>query len=347
MKKYPCEIIEDLIPLYIEGDVSNATKEVIESHLKECKNCSLLMEDYAVDDLEIESFKEDLPQAETFKTLMKRLKIWGTAVGILALIIAVAIGVFGYKAGESSNENVLTLKTVVKTFKAEGLPLKVNKSVPIENYILGTVKPTIYDAGDNKDLLLVYVFKSFGEKKEILANTDKFRNPFSLEEFLFHAKNVFIILKPLETIETREDVERIGSKQRIIREIVFRDLNEGKERVYEGESDSWKGTLTLKYYEHWFHDDGTLRYDSYYEGQPLIKYKKAGLENPGLISFEYKLGSSKKTGSGITVNKEGYIELAGGGSSGLPPSEDEEINFKIKWGDQEELLVLKASLTGN
>ena len=33
LNKYPCELIEDLIPLYIEDDLSNPTKEIIEEHM--------------------------------------------------------------------------------------------------------------------------------------------------------------------------------------------------------------------------------------------------------------------------------------------------------------------------
>ena len=34
-----CNIIEDLLPLYVEGLVSEETKQEIEKHLKECENC--------------------------------------------------------------------------------------------------------------------------------------------------------------------------------------------------------------------------------------------------------------------------------------------------------------------
>lgn len=78
MNRYPCELIEDLIPLYIEDDLSHATKELIEDHMKECKNCSLLLQEYSNDELKVEHFKEDLPKANTFKKWMKRLKYGGS-----------------------------------------------------------------------------------------------------------------------------------------------------------------------------------------------------------------------------------------------------------------------------
>lgn len=277
-----------------------------------------------------------------FKALMKRLKTRGVTAGVLAIIVAVALGTLGCGAEEKPNDNVLTLKTVVKTFKAEGMSLKADKSGLADNQALEGIKPAIYNIGDKKDLLLIYAFESFGEKKEILRKTGRFEKPFSFEEFPFHAKNILIVLKPEKPIETKEELERVGNKLKLIREIVFRSLNEGKERVYKGESDSWEGTLTLKYYEHWFQDDGTLRRDSYYEDHPVIKYKKAVLEKLDPISLEYRIGNSKRITGGATVNEEGYIEIGGGISNSLVPSEDDEIPFIIKWGDQEEEIILKA-----
>ena len=44
MNNYPCELIEDLIPLYIEEDISSITKEIVEDHLKECESCNVCSE---------------------------------------------------------------------------------------------------------------------------------------------------------------------------------------------------------------------------------------------------------------------------------------------------------------
>ena len=39
MKKMDCDIIRDLLPLYIDDVVSDATKELVETHLKDCDAC--------------------------------------------------------------------------------------------------------------------------------------------------------------------------------------------------------------------------------------------------------------------------------------------------------------------
>ena len=91
MSKYPCGLIKDIIPLYIEGDISDETKEIVENHLKDCKSCSALMDEYSNDELKLDEYKDDLPRANTFKKLMKRLKVWGSIVIIAGILIAITI----------------------------------------------------------------------------------------------------------------------------------------------------------------------------------------------------------------------------------------------------------------
>jgi hypothetical protein len=342
VNNYPCELIEDLIPLYIEEDISSITKEIVEDHLKECESCNALVQEYSNNELNIEDLKEDLPQANTFKKWMKRLKVWGAVTSILFLLALIATGAFGYKIGEKSKNNLLTLKTVVKSFNAKGLALKENKSKLADDYILDGVKPAVYNIGETDDTLLIYIFKSFGEKKDILNKTDNFKDPFTLEERPFHAKNSLIVFMPSKMPESRDELKSIGQALNIISNVVFEDLNEGQERVHKGESESWEGTLTLRYYQHWFEEDGKLLYDSYYEKIPALQYKKYDIGNVGPITFKYEAGSSSGSSEGFTINDEGYVELGRSGGTGAILSEDAEIRFTVKWGDKEEHMVLKA-----
>lgn len=38
--EYPCEIIQDLIPVYIRGESSGKTTEVIDQHVRKCRECA-------------------------------------------------------------------------------------------------------------------------------------------------------------------------------------------------------------------------------------------------------------------------------------------------------------------
>ena len=110
MIRYPCELIEDLIPLYIGGDVSYATKEIIEKHLRNCKNCSTLVQKYSNDEIKLTNFKEDFPQANTFKKWMKKLKVWGLITAVVAIFAAIIIGTIGYKMGDITSVGPIDFK---------------------------------------------------------------------------------------------------------------------------------------------------------------------------------------------------------------------------------------------
>ena len=43
--KITCNIIEDLLPLYIDDMVSEDSRQLVEEHLKECTTCQKMMEE--------------------------------------------------------------------------------------------------------------------------------------------------------------------------------------------------------------------------------------------------------------------------------------------------------------
>ncbi|MBU3189581.1 zf-HC2 domain-containing protein [Clostridium bowmanii] len=343
MIKYPCEMIEDLIPLYIEGDVSVATKEIVEKHLKNCKNCSALLVEYSNDELKVIDFKEDLPHANTFKKLMKKLKIWGLIAVAVAIVVAIAIGTIGYKLGEKPKNDILTLKTIVKTFEKQGVFLKENSSQYLDEYELSGVKPAVFAIGDKKGTLLVYVFKSFVERKDIIEKSNKFNGLFSLQEYPLNAKNALLVYVSAQNPTTEEEMKSIGETRVLISDIVFKYLNDGKVAIYKGESTNWEGTFTVKYYEHWWEDEkGKLHYDSYNESSPLVKYKMTDITSVGPISFEYKTSSGGGTSTGSRLDKEGYSRMGNSGGNGAMHRENEDITFTIKWNGKKENIILKA-----
>lgn len=93
-----CDIIRDLLPLYRDNVCSEASRALVEAHLKECAECRR-----ALQAIEAEVSAPEPTMQETFKAwqklqrkiLLKRLmKIAAVSV---ALVIAVAGGIFGYE----------------------------------------------------------------------------------------------------------------------------------------------------------------------------------------------------------------------------------------------------------
>lgn len=303
-----------------------------------------LTQEYSKDELKIDEFKEDLPQADTFKKWMKKLKVWGSITIGLALVAAIAIGAIGYKIGEKPKNDLLTLKTIVKTLERHGVSITENKSKLTEEFALNGVKPAVFSIGEDKGTLLVYTFKSFVEREEVAGSSGKFKNQFSLLETSFNAKNSFLVYTVPEIPTTEEEMRKIGETKTLISNIVFKHLNDGKEIIYKGESANWEGTFTLKYYDHWWQDEtDKLNFESYSENYPVIKYKSSDTSTVGPVDFEYKTNGGGGRRFGEELDKDGYLKLGrSGGYGGAKPGKDDNINFIIRWSGKEESIILKA-----
>lgn len=97
MSNNSCNIIRDLLPLYIEGLTSEESNKFIEEHVKECKDCSKLLEEMKEDT--IADSKHDSTNVEkndviTFNFLKKSQKIIKAGmicsiIGVLALVTCI------------------------------------------------------------------------------------------------------------------------------------------------------------------------------------------------------------------------------------------------------------------
>lgn len=94
--KYKCNVIKDLLPLYIEKITSQDSNEIIEEHLKECENCKeyfLKLEDEGF----LEDLKEENEDKENPKKTMKNIKkkiMRGKLLFALITVIIVIITLF-------------------------------------------------------------------------------------------------------------------------------------------------------------------------------------------------------------------------------------------------------------
>lgn len=90
-----CEIVKDLLPLYIDNICSKESVEEIEEHLKSCESCQATLKNYKA---EIEVEKEvafDLKDIDPFKKLradLKRVRITNIVLGTILSLIAIIIG---------------------------------------------------------------------------------------------------------------------------------------------------------------------------------------------------------------------------------------------------------------
>jgi predicted anti-sigma-YlaC factor YlaD len=68
-----CEIIKDLLPLYLDGVCSNESKKSVEEHLTDCENCKTDLQAMQTS-LPLIRAEQNLKEAEMVKNLSKRWK---------------------------------------------------------------------------------------------------------------------------------------------------------------------------------------------------------------------------------------------------------------------------------
>ena len=44
-QKLPCEVVQDILPLYHDGVCSGASRKMVENHLQECRTCKTLLQE--------------------------------------------------------------------------------------------------------------------------------------------------------------------------------------------------------------------------------------------------------------------------------------------------------------
>ena len=94
MNKISCNIIGDLLPLYVDGAVSEDTKKLVEEHLAECADCKKAAEDMRK---ELVLPVHETVRAEETSFLQKMKKTWQkrrirTAVISVAVTAGVILG---------------------------------------------------------------------------------------------------------------------------------------------------------------------------------------------------------------------------------------------------------------
>ena len=98
MNKLECDIIKDLLPLYIDGVESKASKEAVENHIAQCEACKAELEstkNCPTPKIANISSKEELKNVRnTIKRNKKKSVIKAIAI---TLIIVITISWFGFK----------------------------------------------------------------------------------------------------------------------------------------------------------------------------------------------------------------------------------------------------------
>lgn len=86
-----CEIVRDLLPLYAEKMTSDASNELIETHLKTCAECRALLAEMTKDTAVSESEEPQLPLETFAKTYQKKKRGFALLIGSLCASVLIAL----------------------------------------------------------------------------------------------------------------------------------------------------------------------------------------------------------------------------------------------------------------
>lgn len=93
MNKYNCDIIQDLIPSYVDGICSDATKECVEEHVMECNQCKSLIEIYQDTEITDPNIEEkQIDGLKKFNNRMKRMNLFSVTL----IILLVGLGLYNF-----------------------------------------------------------------------------------------------------------------------------------------------------------------------------------------------------------------------------------------------------------
>lgn len=96
MEKISCSIAKDLLPLYIEGILSEETAQAVELHLQTCENCKKDFEIMRQEFVFPSAPKIQEENEKILKELKRQLKIKRILTGVVAVFVTIAVIISGY-----------------------------------------------------------------------------------------------------------------------------------------------------------------------------------------------------------------------------------------------------------
>lgn len=92
MKQVNCNIIQDLLPSYIERLTSEQSNQAIEKHINNCSECSKYLNELRQDIAPQADLPDEIDYLKKIKSKMKRSKY--ISLGILSLALVISMGAF-------------------------------------------------------------------------------------------------------------------------------------------------------------------------------------------------------------------------------------------------------------
>ena len=88
--KIPCEMVKDLLPLYVEELTQEKTNEEIRNHLEECPTCENKLQDMKISIIKVETASEGVKTLEI--NYLKKIKSNNQKKIIMGIVITLIVG---------------------------------------------------------------------------------------------------------------------------------------------------------------------------------------------------------------------------------------------------------------
>ena len=106
MRNIHCNVIQDLLPLYVDDVVSEESRELVEQHLKYCPECRQILSEIQTT-IPIPQYTDDA----ALKKIKKKQHFRGLRIALIAtLCVALLLGYPMYLIHSNSIEGVNTIR---------------------------------------------------------------------------------------------------------------------------------------------------------------------------------------------------------------------------------------------
>jgi hypothetical protein len=180
MKKISCDIIKDVLPLYLDGVVSNATKEMVEEHLSSCDSCRKEAELLKQDIILPTTKNIQLSEARVFKKMKSHLRKKNVII-LISTMIATILLIIGLHSYAVLTKNFIPYDDeIISISEIDG---KLYATYQGDN-LGGTVScapETVTINGSKKKITIFYYYKTpWSEYIQPIFEKDDFEDTFLL-----------------------------------------------------------------------------------------------------------------------------------------------------------------------
>ena len=175
---YPCGIIRDLLPLYIDDVCNEESKQAVENHLSECEKCRNYYEamkstdDFC--DVKIDN-SEDMKMANSLKNVKNKILKKRIITSFISVVVVIAI-IFGtisilknIECDIVYDENITIIDTIPEQYKSVQGEKYLSAQIIGHSILYATQKRVEIKNGDDAEVR-IYFCTSTTKWEDLIAN---------------------------------------------------------------------------------------------------------------------------------------------------------------------------------